>query len=493
MKNKDIIIIGGGIAGISAGIYAQKNGWNTTIFEMHERLGGQLTSWDRNGYRFDYCLHWLVGTDHGVYHDIWKEVGAITPEVEIVNHRIFMKMEDERYGEFFIYNDLDEWESYLIDMAPEDRHGIEKLCKMMRKSDHLDAFEHPPEMRSFFDYIKAFVHMGSFFTILLKYGKRTGKELFDDLGINNRRLRYFIDKFFGGKDFSALGFLMMLGWAHANNAGYLKGGSKAMADRMTQKFCSLGGKIRAHAKVKHIIVDNNRAVGVKLANEEEFFADHIIGACDGHSLIFDMLKGKYVNEKLKEAYSNWELFTPLVLIGFGINDHIISEAHNTTYIKDGLSFGSTKTNAYSIMNRSMYDPHFAPKGKTVLLMQFESPWENWVTLSGMAYLEEKRAIRKVAVELLEEQYPGISEDIEVIDIATPLTTVRYTGVWKGAYEGFMPTKEVLNGLPLKLPGLDGFTMIGQWLFPGGGLPPSAQSGKWAIQMLMKEEKLAFSS
>lgn len=493
MKNNDILIIGGGIAGMTAGIYAQKSGLQATILEMHENPGGQLTAWERNGYLFDYCLHWLVGTDHGTYHDIWRETNAITDDVQIINHRTYAKMVDEKHGEFIVYNNLDEWEEYLINLAPEDKKSIEKMCRLMRKGNRLDQFENPPGMRSVLDYFSSFLHIGSFFPILIKYGKRNCQELLEELGFNNQRLLYFLNRLFVGRDFSAISFIVMFGWFHAKNAGYLLGGSSAMTRRMAEKFSSLGGQFRFKSKVTEIVVENDTAIGVKLENDEIIYTDHVIGACDGHTVLFDMLKGNYLDDKIKKAYADWPLFTPIVMVSFGINDVIESENHITSYFKEGLSIGSTKIESYNIMNRSSYDPAFAPEGKTVLLCQFESPWSHWENLEATAYPGEKEAIRKDAVNLLEKHYPGITEKIEVIDIATPLTTVRYTGVWQGSYEGFLPTLDITNELPMKLPRLKNFTMIGQWLYPGGGLPPSAQSGKWAIKMLCEEKKLAFKS
>jgi len=110
------------------------------------------------------------------------------------------------------------------------------------------------------------------------------------------------------------------------------------------------------------------------------------------------------------------------------------------------------------------------------------------------YKAEKLQIQKDATALLEKQYPGISGFIEVTDVATPKTNVRYTGVKDGAYEGFMPSKEnMMKSLNMQLPGLQNFYMAGQWLFPGGGLPPSAQTGKWTIQLICKKEKRQFIS
>jgi len=91
--------------------------------------------------------------------------------------------------------------------------------------------------------------------------------------------------------------------------------------------------------------------------------------------------------------------------------------------------------------------------------------------------------------LLEKTYPGIKDFIEVVDVATPLTDIKHTGVYRAAYEGFMPTKRNTNKTisPI-IKGLDNFILAGQWLFPGGGLPPSALSGKWAIEVFYKKEK-----
>jgi len=495
---KKIIIIGGGIAGLSAGIYAQKNGFEATIIEMNHQAGGQLTAWDREGYRFDYCLHWLIGTDHGIYNNIWRETNVINDEVEVINHDIFVKLEDEEQGDFYVYNNLDEWEKYLVGLAPEDEKAIHKMCRVMKKGDRIDQFEDAPGERSVFDYINAALQTGSFIGAMLKYRNKTSKELFENLGFKNERLIYFFDKMSGDAEFSAVAFLIMFGWFHAKNAGYLKGGSEAMADRMADKFTELGGKFMFDTRVKSIIIDEEgygdeaEAEGVILESGEKLYADHIIGACDGKTLLFEMLNGKYIPKEHINAYENWNLFTPLVMVSFGINGVITSDSHNTNYApKQPVKIGSTAVKMYSISNRSMYDNTFAPAGKTTLQMSFESPWKIWKDLKDEAYTNEKAAIEKKAIELLKKHYPNISEKIEVIDISTPKTTVEYTGVWQGAYEGFLPQGDVLNGLPMTFEGLENFTMIGQWLFPGGGLPPSAQSGKWAIQKLCKEEEVKF--
>ena len=93
--SKKITIIGGGVAGLSAGIYAAMNGFDTEIIEMHTTAGGQCTAWDRKKYRFDYCLHWLLGTSKGAFNDIWKETNVLNDDTEIINHDIHSKIYDK--------------------------------------------------------------------------------------------------------------------------------------------------------------------------------------------------------------------------------------------------------------------------------------------------------------------------------------------------------------------------------------------------------------
>lgn len=54
---KKVVIIGGGVSGLSAGIYAQQKGYQTEIYEKNQMLGGECTGWNRQGYHIDNCIH----------------------------------------------------------------------------------------------------------------------------------------------------------------------------------------------------------------------------------------------------------------------------------------------------------------------------------------------------------------------------------------------------------------------------------------------------
>jgi phytoene dehydrogenase-like protein len=493
MKEK-VIIIGGGIAGLSAGIYSAMNGFDTDILEMHSVAGGQCTAWDRKNFRFDYCLHWLVGTSKGPFHEIWKETNVLNDQTEIIDHEIHSQIIDQEGNTFTIYTNIDRWEKYLLEIAPEDETPIRNMCREMRKSALLEPFTMPPELRSPLDYIRILPKMLPIFMVVQKFGRLTCREYFDKLNFRNKRIRGALYAMYGERNFSALAFIFMLGWFNQKNAGYIKGGSFPLAQRMVEKYKNLGGKLSYRKTVQKIIVENNMAKGVVLSDGNSLYSDYVISGADGYSTIFKMLDGKYISKEIDFAYKNWELFIPLVQVSFGINKEIKSLSPILLNFSKDLVIGNTKLPyGYSVMNYS-YDDTMAPEGKTTIVMRYESPWAAWKNLEGEEYSREKVQIEKDSTACLEKLYPGITEHIEVIDVATPKTNVRYTGVKDGAYEGFMPTKEnMMKSLKMQLPELKNFYMVGQWLFPGGGLPPSAQSGKWAVQLICKRKKQAFVS
>src|SRR6185312_1509710 len=150
----------------------------------------------------------------------------------------------------------------------------------------------PPALRSWTTYLRAARRMLPALGVFMRYRKRTAREYFDDLNFRNLRLRTALYDLFGDNGFSAVVFLMMLGWFHQKNAGYLIGGSLAVSDAMTAKYQSLGGRVTLGRAVKHILVSEGMAVAVILEDGREMRGDYIISAADGHSTLFDMLKGK---------------------------------------------------------------------------------------------------------------------------------------------------------------------------------------------------------
>jgi hypothetical protein len=84
-------------------------------------------------YRFDYCLHWLVGTSHGAFHEIWKETNVLNSQTEIINHEIHSRILDKDGNEFIIYSDIDRWENTCLNMPLKTRLRSAKCAMICAK------------------------------------------------------------------------------------------------------------------------------------------------------------------------------------------------------------------------------------------------------------------------------------------------------------------------------------------------------------------------
>ena len=493
--DKSVIIIGAGIAGLSAGCYARMNGYGTCIFEMHDKPGGLCTAWQRKDYTIDGCLHWLVGSAPGmVLHDVWKELGALQGQ-RIVNLEQFYRIEDASGKAFNVYSDASRLEEHMIELAPEDVKLTSECAKAIR---HFARFNMPmdkaPELYNITDGVKMMFKMLPFFADLRKWGRMPMKNFAQQF--KNSLLREAWQQFWPS-EFSTMAALMTMAWLHQKTAGYIIGGSMELSRAIEKRYLGLGGEIRYKSRVTRILVGNDRAVGIKLADGSEHRADYVISAADGHATIFDMLDGKYVSEKIRRYYEELPIFSPLIYIGLGVNRSF----EDVPQMVSGLIFQLDKPVAIGGEERKWlgvrihnFDPSLAPLGKTVLTVMIDSNYPYWELLrKDMArYKSEKEQIADTVVTLLGKRFPGLAAQVEMCNIATPMTFHRYTGNWQGSYEGWLITPETMMlRMSKTLAGLDSFYMIGQWVQPGGGLPSGAMTGRHVIQIFCKRDNKPF--
>ncbi len=486
------IIIGGGVAGLSAGIYGRLNGYETEIIEMHGAPGGQCTSWRREGYTFDYCIHWLVGSSHGPFHTIWKETGVLDETVAVIDPVTYGTIRTAE-GDLVIYTDINRWEESLIKKSPGDETPVRKLCDDLRKVATLKMIDKYPADRTILDNLGFLLSNIRILSVFAKHGRESVSSYFEQLGFTDDLLKKEFEAFADTmKGFSSLALLMTLAWFSNKNAGYPLGGSLPLTMRMMDRYRSLGGKFRGGVRVEKILTEGNKAIGVKLADGTEIFADIIIGAADLQTMIHGMLDGKFTTPELEKAFNSWPTFSPIVQVSFGIDCPIECNDHTYKVVRKGDQIGSTQlTSGFGVTNYN-HDPLITPEGKCVMKLTFDSPLELWAGMDAKEYGLEKARIRADAISRLEEMFPGVKGHVDVADVATPLTNIRYTGVWKGSYEGFLPgVQNIGKSIKQTIRGLENFYLAGQWLHPGGGLPPSAQSGKWVFQLICRRDKKKF--
>jgi phytoene dehydrogenase-like protein len=499
MDNKRVIIIGAGVSGLCAGSYLQMNGYDTQIFELHNVPGGVCTAWKRKGYTFDFCVNWLVGSSPADnYYALWNELIDMA-RLEFVDHEVFFQIEDTEGNTLRVFTDVGRLEEEMKRVAPEDADLIEKFIAGVRK---FLPFSYPvdkaPEVMNPFDGLKMMARMLPYFGAFRKWERMTAKDFASRC--KNPLLRRAILHMFL-PDTSVFFLLMTLVSMHKKVAGYPIGGSLNFAKLIEEKYLTLGGNINYNSKVEKVLVENGCAKGIQLENGDTHAADIIVSAADGYSTIFKMLDGRYVNEKLRDYYSGQSeklaVFPSLVFVSLGVTRTFDKEPHDLVFpltkplvVDDSISYRDLPVRIFN------FDPTLAPAGKTpITAMLGTYNHEFWVKLKQddeKEYIREKERITAEVIEALEERFGNIKSNIEVTDVSTPASIVRYTNNWKGSFEGWQPGPGTLTlRMDKSLPGLKNFYMIGQWVEPGGGLPPAIMSGRNVTQIICKKDKKKF--
>jgi phytoene dehydrogenase-like protein len=305
-----------------------------------------------------------------------------------------------------------------------------------------------------------------------------------------------------GPRFSMVFILFTFAYLNNKNAGYPIGGSMPMSKALELKFIELGGELNYNNRVMEIITENNIATGIRLEDGTVHKAHRIVSAADGYSTLFGMLGGRFGNEKTREPYQKWPVFPSLIFVSLGVKRTF----KEVPMLVSGLTYNLKQKTLIGDKERDKitahiynHDPSMSPEGCTAITIMLDSDYSYWKELARdrKVYMQKKDEIGKVVIQLLGERFPGISEQVDVIDIATPLTFERYTGNWKGSFEGWLLTPEnagvLMKPMAQSLPDLKNFYMCGQWVEPGGGLPTGIMSGRRLVKTLCREDKKKFKS
>jgi len=483
MSEKSIIIIGAGLAGLSTGIYGQMNGYRTQVFEHHSTPGGVCTAWKRQGYTVDGCIHWLMGfKPESWFNRIYREVGALEGNpLKVIKH--FVRYIDEASRQSLdLTGDLDRLAVDMKSLSPEDGPIIDEMVNGARRLQGVDinmAMSAAPTGAT--DALEYFVRYNM---PVREFAK----------GFTNPFLRWCVTNVFVPEMPTAFLFTI-LGQLEAGELAMVEGGSLNFALRVAKRYQELGGKVTYGATVEEILVEDDQAMAVRLADGSEHRADIVVSAADGYSTIFKMLGERYVDQEIKDRYANWPMFPPILIISFGVANNFPGEASaNRVQLQRPITLEGQEFEGFSfrIFND---DPTLAPPGKTVVQVILTTDFDRWCDLQEKdrpRYEAEKERVAAEVLAQLEAYLPGISSQVEMTDVATPYTFWRYTRNYRGAFEGWLMAPETFGKRVEKtLPGLKNFYMAGQWVEPGGGVPTALFSGRGVVKMLCRQDGKQF--
>ncbi|WP_233580457.1 phytoene desaturase family protein [Streptomyces triticirhizae] len=528
-----MIIIGGGLGGLATGAYARMNGYRTHILEMHEIPGGSCTSWARGDFTFDWCVSWLLGSGPGnEMHQIWLELGALQGKT-IRQFDVFNVVRARDGRAVYFYSDPERLRRHLTAISPADARQIRHFCRNLRTFQRaLDVYpflkpvammgrlERWRMMASFLPYLNAIRR--SITELMTDYARRFQHPLL--------REAFNFVLYEKHPDFPVLPFYFQLA-SHANgSAGVPEGGSLGLARSIEERYRRLGGEITYNARVEEILVEDDRAVGVRLSDGREFRADIVVAACDMRTAVLGMLGGRYLNDTYRRLYTRTidepGMLSPgYVSLFLGLRRDFPEADPCTTYLLDpelADRLPGMRHPSVNVQFRDRHYPELSPAGTSVVYATYFSEAAPWRALRegpeqasrvrrgqvlhtlpvrhGKAYLAAKRRVRTTLEAFLDERFPGLRDAVAVRDVATPLTQIRYTAAHNGAFPGWQPFMEdggetlerEINRLGPVLPGLANFYMSGVWVTVGG-LIRAAAAGRQVMQFICRDDGREFTA
>jgi len=480
-----ILIIGGGVSGLSAGIYARLKGYEAVVCERHAIAGGNLTGWNRGGYHIDNCIHWLTGTNPATdTYQMWEDLGALG-NVEIFQTEDLFTCEMD--GEILKLNqDLHKFEADMLRLSPEDEKEIRAFIRAVEKMQGLSgiAGERSDEKLS---------ALGSLCAIpaVMKYSRMTTGEL--SARFKHPLLKFFFSAFWGEK-FSAITLIFVFAHFCGKNAALPKGNSCAMAERMVARFSELGGELLLRKEAVKINHDGKRARSVVFADGSVIEADYVVLTGDP-AMTFGTLLELPMPKQLQKSYNDprMERFSSYHCAFACDLEHL--PFHGDFIFEIPEEYREFLDTRQLIVREFSHEETFAPKGKNILqtlTYAYEERAKGFIELRRRdieAYRQKKKELAEAIRALIEAKLPQVRGKLKCIDVWTPATYKRYVNSEIGSWMSFVLPSGMM---PLRasnaVGGLSNVILATQWQQAPGGLPIAAEGGRIAIETVVKKER-----
>jgi phytoene dehydrogenase-like protein len=477
MTTPKLLIVGGGLAGLSAGCYARMNDFDVTILEHNLELGGVCTAWHRGPYLIDGCIHWLTG---GPFQRIYEELG-IVPAVPLRTLEEFVTYRHARDGwAATLSRDMSKTTDCLQALAPEDANELRRLMEGIEQAAALHPpIDRAPELATAGDRLRDVWRLRHDLRTFAHFRKPLG--VWANEQLKSPRLREFFTRLMPPQT-PTLFFLLVLGYLARGWLSRPVGGTARFRDALIDRYRMLGGEVMRDTTVEEIVVADGRARGVRLTDGRMIEGDVVVSTASAPETVFRLLGGRYGAADWRERMDRWKMFQPIVLASYGVAQSFPEQP--SSLLVDGiepLTVGGFQ-NDYLYLRIYNEDPAFAPPGHTVVQAMLSTDYDWWAT-RGARYQQEKDLTADRVLGSIDQYLPGIKGAVKIVDLATPLTYWRNARVWRGAFEGWLPSSNALKHVPKELSGLGRFYMAGQWVEPGGGVPMATMSGRHVAEII----------
>lgn len=430
-QDYDVIIVGSGLAGMTAANILGRNGHKVLLLESHNKLGGFATWFFRENreHVFDISLHGFPVGMIKTCRKYWNK--------DITDHIVQLK--DVRFvnPQFNVQTDFtkEHYTSVLV-----EKFGIAK--------DAVDGF---------FNYL-------------------ANMNFFDNAQMTNREL---FEKFFPGRndvtrilmepityangstlDDPAITYGIVFSNFMSKGVYTFKGGTDFIINKMKDELLKNNVDIKLQTKVEKIQIENGKVAGVIL-DGKLVKAKALLSNANIRSTVLNLVGEEHFPASFVEQTKAVRLNSSSCQVYMGLKKgatipHIGDLVFTSTYpVYDPARLLDLKVSSRTF---SVYYPEMArpqdPEARVAIVSSTNCHYDDWKKLSKEEYESEKQIMIEDTLKGLEAFLPDIRDKLEIIEAATPLTVERYTLHPKGSsfgtkFEGL----DVSMNLHKTLPGL----------------------------------------
>lgn len=477
----DIIIIGGGLGGLTAGAKLAKEGRSVLLLEQHDRPGGCATTFKRKDFIMEVGLHEMDGlhpTDGK--HKIFDELG-IYDDVEFLPLPEFYRFKNDRM-DLVMPHSKEEAIELLKRQWPDQTEGIDTYFERLMNARRINILERD----------KPDISVGAYLD-----------SIFSDEDIKLfllGNLGYFHDDPY---TISLRYFSIAEGAYFRGRANYIKGGSQKLSDKLMEIIREHGGKVLLSHEVTSILTEGDQLTGITFKNNlpgkhEEIKAsakEYIANAALANiAAMLDEEHGAALQEQIRPHQIGASLLT--VYFGFSKPLIEIGSRHYSTFVYDDSvrsqkdilknNHSGFETRSYTFVDYSQVDAQLSPPNKSVGAICAVDYTEDWENLSREEYKKKKKDVADIFISRLDQLIPGLKDVVEHVEVGTAKTVQRYTLNPKGAVYGFAqnPGRTPLNSIN----GLGNLYIASAWGKFGGGFSGAIFCGYMTAMDIIRKRK-----
>jgi all-trans-retinol 13,14-reductase len=497
----DVIIVGGGMAGLSAGAHLASKGLKVLLLEQHHKVGGCATNFTRGDFTFEVALHELAGG--GLFQ--LMDLCGVKDKVELYQLPDLYRsvFPGETTVDVTMPSNWKGWDNTLKAKWPEESEGVDKLHRLSSQ-----VFADIMDIKYLFRYSGA---KALFKTLavpikhpeLVKWSKRTLQELLDYCfkGEDIKAVASQFWVYYGAPipDEIALLTLAANEVFLTEGAWHVKGTSQALSNAYAERIRELGGEVKTGTLVTKVIIENGLATGVQTEYGDTYTGRYVICNSDPYQMVFklvgeDKFPASYVKKlkKLKPANSLFVTYLGLNIdlkkLGYTDTEIFYNTSKDSVAVYNNMMKNDFKDGMVSITIYSNYgDPIYAPPGKSVVALLEFSDYDSWPK-DRDEYQKMKEEKSQEIIDLAANVIPELADpkNIEVEEVMTPVTLQEFTMNYHGIPYGFYINLDQWKKIPINTP-IDNLFITSSWTQSWHGVGSAQINGWMAARLIMDRE------